>query len=275
MNILKQILFDLMSGIVERWKVFVFVVCVSAVFAAVFFHSKGLLIASGRLDGTISFMDALIYMFRGMEEYRPELKQAFDLTDSYLIWNLVLAFMIGDYPVRELRTTGKNYIIRSRKRVSWWLGKCVWNICSVLAFYVCIYLGIAIAALAYNGLGTTINGGIFLNVFRVALSSGSETSLLLRTFLLPVLSSMAISMFQMLVALVCGGIVGYVGTIVVCGLSAYYMAWFFPGNGLMVYRYNLVNPNGIGIVLPACLCIAIIVICCLAGGTYFENKDIL
>lgn len=264
----KQVSYDLIQGIMKRWKLYLFTIGVSAALTAVFYNSI-------HTAANVSFLDVLLYMFRGMPEYRPELKKAFDVTDSFLIWNVILAFIIGAYPNKELKLTGKNHLIRVKKRSIWWAGKCVWNIASVIVFYACIYLGMFIIVLWHHGMNFTINQDLFTRIFKIKLEMDLQKEIVLQAVFLPVTSSMAVSMLQMTAALIGNEASGYISAMAVSVLSAYYMVWFLPGNGSMVFRYLAINEKGIGLWLPLFAYFVISVSCFFIGKYYFENKDIL
>lgn len=274
MKLLKQISFDWKQGIMIRWKLYLVVIAVSAVMTA-FFYASIKKYTFNVPVGEISFIDALLYMFRGMKEYQPEFREAFDVSEAYLIWNILLAVIIGDYPTKELASTGKIHLIRMRKRRIWWCGKCVWNMLAVFVFYGCIYLGILIGTLYGGGNILSVNENLFFRTFSMNLTGQSTKNVILQVLLLPVFSSMAISFLQMVVSISSNDILGYICTMIVCGLSAYYMKWFMPGNGSMVHRFAVVNPDGIGLVKPMSAYLLIMIASFLAGCYYFENKDIL
>lgn len=274
MKLLKQISFDWKQGIMMRWKLYLVVVVISTILTAFFYASIKKYMFNNPV-GELSFMDALLYMFRGMKEYRPEFREAFDISDAYLIWNILLAFIIGDYPTKELTSTGKIHLIRMRKRKIWWCGKCVWNMLAVFVFYGCIYLGILIGTLYGEGKILSVNETVFFRTFNISLSEQSIQYVILQVLLLPVFSSMAISFLQMVVSIGSNDMLGYISAMLVCGLSAYYMKWFMPGNGGMVYRFMAVNPDGIGLIKPLSADLLIMLVSFLAGCYYFENKDIL
>lgn len=274
MKLLKQISFDWKQGIMIRWKLYLVAIVISTVMT-VFFYASIKKYTFNVLVGETSFIDALLYMFRGMKEYRPEFREAFDVSDAYLIWNVLLAVIIGDYPTKELVSTGKNHLIRMGKRNIWWCGKCVWNMLAVFVFYGCIYLGILIGTLYEGGKILSVNENVFFRIFSINLTDQSTKNIILQVLLLPVFSSMAISFLQMVVSISSNNILGYICTMIVCGLSAYYMKWFMPGNGSMVYRFVVVNLDGIGLIKPISAYLLIMIVSFLAGCYYFENKDIL
>ena len=282
MILIRQIKVDIRQGILLKWPFYLITFAISLGLTALFVVSKNNLIVQGKISGSVSLGDAFYYMFRGMREYDPLLKKAFDIVDSFLIWNLLLAFMAGNYPVSDLKTTGKNYLVRANTRRQWWLSKCAWNVFTVLAFYMCIFAGMLIGTylcslFTDNITWTSVifNPELFKKIFLVDLQGGTQGYILAQMIVLPVAASLAISMFQMAVSLIANAPIGYITVVTICVFSAYYMKWFLIGNGMMVYRYRDVNPNGIGILLPLLASLIIFVLSGLVGYISFRNKDIL
>ncbi len=268
MKLLKQIFYDVRRGFAGYYRFFPVIVAVSAVLTIVFYHMY-------QEIPDISFADAVLRMFRGMEEFRPELNRPFELTEAFLIWNVILSYIIGIYPMKELHTTAENCLVRTGERQIWWTAKCVWNLFTVLFFYLSIYTGIVLVAIWNDGMNLSVNPVIFLKLFRTELQKSQECYIMLQVLLLPGLSSMAISILQMTVTMIAGEAVGYMCTLLICVLSAYWMTPFLPANAGMVYRYAAVNPKGIQFMLPAGVCLGIIIVSYFVGRAYFEEKDIL
>jgi hypothetical protein len=282
MILFRQINADIKQGILRRWKTFVLILLIAMVLNGLFLFNQDGLIAKGRIHGSVSLGDALYYMFRGMKEYDPKTGEMFDIVDSYLVWNLMLAFVISSYPVRELKNAGKVYLTRATSRIQWWLSKCVWNMLTVSLFYCCIFAGIFFSGLLCDSIfehvsftSLQFNGEIFKRVFRQDLIEGTKNYILLQIFILPYVASLAISGFQMAIEFIINEAVSYIVVIGICGFSAYYMKWFLIGNGMMVYRSTAMNPRGIGILLPILASVALFVISIVVGYLSFRNKDIL
>ena len=275
-NLFNEIRFDIKQGIIARAGWFLMAVLVSVVFAEVFFYTRNQMITDGRVSGELYYMDAYMWMFRGMEKYNPQAKEAFDITDSYLVWNFLLAFIIGDYPVRELRTTGKNWLVRSESRTAWWIGKCIWNIITVFLFYICIHIGIVITAFVNNASWEpSLNRDVFVRTFKLMIDWNYADILMSKALLLPILSSLAVSQLQMLLMLILGAITGYAGVVVSSGVSAFYMTGVLPGNGMMVWRYKCITPEGIGILTPIVADMVIVILCVIVGYKIFKKYDVL
>ena len=282
MILLRQINADIRQGILQKWKVFLITTCISLGLTVLFLYTTSGLITKGRITGSVSLGDVFYYMFRGMKEYDPKTGELFDIVDSFLIWNLLLAFIISYYPVRELRNTGKIYLTRANSRIQWWLSKCVWNILTVSLFYLCIFVGMVIGGFISSFFFDHItassflfNPEIFKKVFKQEFTQGMQKYIMAQIMILPFVASLAISMFQMAVEFIFNEPISYIAVIVICGFSAYYMKWFLIGNGMMVYRYFYVNPKGMGIVLPLLASGVIFTLSIVVGYISFRNKDIL
>lgn len=281
MIFMRQIAADVKAGVIGK-RVFYIAVCFLSIGVTLLFMAESSrLTVNGKIGGMISCGDAICYLFRGMKEYDPSMRVSFEIADACLRWNVFLAFLIGAYPADSLKTTGKNIIVRSGSRRQWWLSKCVWCAAAVLVFYFSIYVGIVIGTflaqlflenVTWHSLA--VNPQLFQRLFETQMQEGSQSFLLAKAVVLPVLASLAISGVQMLVTFVVNGAAGYMAVLALCGFSAYYMRWFLPGNAMMLYRYCEVNPDGIGIVLSSAACGVYFGICVLAGALWFEKKDI-
>ena len=71
-NLFNEIRFDIKQGIIARAGWFLMAVLVSVVFAEVFFYTRNQMITDGRVSGELYYMDAYMWMFRGMEKYNPQ-----------------------------------------------------------------------------------------------------------------------------------------------------------------------------------------------------------
>lgn len=275
MNIRKIIGMELRNGIIRRWKFFVFISVISSVYAGVFLFQRESIILTSSISRELSIWDIMIFFFRGMKEYRPEFNQAFEIDDAYLIWNLLLAYFIGDYSVRDFRSCGMNILIRTKNRHKLISSKYIWCIISAILFYVSIISGViltgAIGEISTRG----INAEIIMRIFESNETINIDERIVVKIIFISLFVSIAMSVVQVTVSLIMGSVMGFITTIVICGLSAYYMKWFFIGNAMMIYRYDVINPNGIQGVSTAVLAVIIVIVCWVIGSIYFENKDII
>lgn len=97
----------------------------------------------------------LLYFFRGKEIYNPINGAEFMIPTEYMMLQLYLSYMIGDYILKDLLGVGKNILVRTQKRVFWWLSKCVWCVITVIGFYAAVYLSAVLICMITGGSLTT------------------------------------------------------------------------------------------------------------------------
>ena len=160
-----------------------------------------------RLASPASFGDALIFLFQGMKEFHPDIDgKSFEVPVCYLLINIVLALIIGGHVVKDLHGFGKNKLLRYAGRLRWWVTSCIWNVCSVCIYYILLYAGVVMVCIFHydnfdvSGIGQVI--GIHDDAVRVMLSSEvtgnvNTQQLFLMIIILPVVTSIAISLLQM------------------------------------------------------------------------------
>lgn len=279
---IKHIYLDIRQGIISKWLFFAGIFLLSGVLTYLFLKSYSQLIDKGSITGELTLGDSLCNLFRGMKEYIPALKEPFRIEDTFLIWNVLLAFAIAQYPLRNLNGVGKNYLVRSDTRMQWWIGKCIWNVMTVLLFYMVIYLGIFfgtyvasffIPHIQWNSL--VLNKSFFQRIFLVTLADNAQENIIFKIMILPWMAALAMSMFQMAVSFITNASIGFVAILLYCGMSAYYMTWMLLGNAMMVHRYVDVNPNGIEMNTLLLTCVLVWGVSFTAGYIRFRQRDIL
>lgn len=270
---LRQVMSDIRQGIIKRWYLYLIVFIISVITAEIFYVRYIKLFADGRIDVSPGVSDCILYFFRGMREYRMQYKEAFDVPAEFLVWNLVTAYIVGDYPLRELSATGAARILRSGRRDFWWYSKCVFNLLSVVMVYVSVYMGVITVSVLNGAEFKKCENLIFKRIFMTDMPSSE--GIIMRVIITAFMSLAALSMLQMFMAFIAGNVAGYALVVIMCVISAYYMKWPFFGNGMMIYRYDLVNPDGITAILPVVWYVLVIVVCIVAGRYVFERKDIM
>ena len=82
----------------------------------------------------------LLYAFGGMQEYIPQPGVAFQFPAFWMLSYLLLAYITLYYPFNDLEEFGQNILIRCRGRKLWWFSKCIWNVSSVLCFFLLAWI---------------------------------------------------------------------------------------------------------------------------------------
>lgn len=250
----QQIRAELKQGIVRRWYLYILPFALGVVSTAAFLNRYALLEAwTGELRAA-SFGDCFAYIFRGMQEYIPNQHQPFEVPVLFLLINILLAVLIGGYAAGELHGTGLNKLVRCQRRSDWWICKCIWNVISVLGYYAALIAGAVTAAfiVSVKPDGAAFFSGIAPHkevVVKLLFCENpdklNEKMLCCMVFVLPVLTSMAVSLFQMTIELILQPWVSFMVLMTNCVFSAFFMKGCWLGNYMMLYRMKPVNANGV------------------------------
>lgn len=74
------------------------------------------------------------------------------MPNAYWVFiQLYLAVVVGVYPVKDLHMAGQQILLKSGNRKAWWFGKVIWNILSVLGFYLVLYLSVTAVSIVTGG----------------------------------------------------------------------------------------------------------------------------
>ena len=159
----------------------------------------------------------------------------------------------------------------------WWFSKCVWNVSSVIVFFLLGWL----VMLA----GTLLMGG----PMSMELSSGMQAvlklnsnfymswvnSLALETILLPPLVMVALSLLQMTLSLFIKPFYSFIVTTSILLVSSYYLSPFLIGNYAMPLRSDRLLEDGVNLTVGIWFAVAVIVISIVVGEIVFQRRDIL
>lgn len=266
---------DWNNGIVKCFYRILIVFIVSVVFANDFLSSLCSYLEFSGFGEDVSYVECVLGIFRGMKEFIPDGDEIFELPVKFVVLNLFLAYMIGDYIVRDLNGFGIQLLLKSKNKSFWWISKCIWCVTTVVLFYLVALAGIMIVWMTYK----TGSGPFDLSqsVDSVILTgSGGQFRLsdIFIMFGVMVLTSVAISLTQMIFALYVSPIMGFVGVLLLYVASGYYMTQWLPGNYLMFYRSAFVVDNGVSSTFGLIIAVIVILADVLVGYIFFKRQDI-
>lgn len=271
---------DLLQGIWER-KVLCMVIVFTSImmtFLYVLHINKYFLKNENVLEITI--VDIILYLFKGMKKYIPSEKNPFIIDWQYMLWNILLSVLIGQYASKIGRDNDLLVLVKSKSKGKWYFSKIWWCLITILFYFFLIFLGIII--------GMVISGVFFSNIqikFDITYNESlyksmysnmySAYSLLARFFVLNVLSYVCIYIPQMIITVFTNTFLGYVYIVSILIISAFYANWYLIGNYQMLYRYEelyLFNQNFIWSII---LVILVVFIVCIVGRYLIEKNDLL
>lgn len=185
-----------------------------------------------------------------------------------------LILLVAYYAHDDMKEYGIQTFIRCHQRYSWWFSKCIWNICTVILYYVLIYLACFAAAVISKGSFFKMDDTVWQILFYAEKEVPSGGILFLYLVVLPVFTSMALSMMQMFLSIVSSPIAGAMVNLVLLLVSICKLSQWLPGNYRMFLRMSVRMEGGVEF-LPAVLFdLCLILAAVFAGAIVLRKKDI-
>lgn len=220
----------------------------------------------------MGFWDYILWNFRGMKVIR---ENEYVIPNAY--WALIqlyLAIIVGVYPAKDLHMAGQQILLKSGNRKAWWLGKVTWNILSVFGFYLVIYMSVIFVSIMTGGF-KEIQTEIITFLLGNRNIEISKSGLVIYSLILPVIVSLAISIMQMMIAVVFQPYMGYIWVCCVLAAGIFVYSPYSLGNYLMMLRTPILLQESIltvkwAVMLSLMLSLSAVII----GGIVIRKKDI-
>lgn len=271
MSLIKFLRFDIKHGIIKKYHLYI-VYAVLTIFAIIQFQGK--LNSFGFTNYSIG--DCFLYIYGGSKEYVPRVGETFEIPYLWLVNHIVILYFTLNYMYKDLSGFGQQIIYRSGGRITWWISKCLWNSLMVINFYCLGYLIIFLMSVSKAVDTLEISEHMFAMVdFGDKLVDLQVVNLNIEIILLPVLFSMAISMFQMTLTLLFKPILSYILSTAVCIASAYKLTPVLFGNYSMAVRNSKVVTNGVSSFTGIVELVVIILLSVVIGVIVIRKCNIL
>jgi hypothetical protein len=128
-NILKN---DIARGIFKRKYLYIISTVVIAALVIIADMSLGRKTGSHGYTGQVSVGDLFQVFYRGSRIIKPDNMAEFYISEQYLFMVLGIAFIVGNYCVRDFGSVGMQIIIRCGSIGKWFAGKVMWCFASAL-----------------------------------------------------------------------------------------------------------------------------------------------
>lgn len=277
MKFCKMLWYDLKNGIRQKaWIYFAFFV-ICFIFIGNFYG--GYIRRSGEFvdeTASLTMTNLLFYLFQGKEAFSPELGNAFVFPVVWLLIFLLSAYVTLDYPFGNLTEQGIQVITRIRKRKLWWLSKCTWVGCSTILHFALCYLAVAIFCILF-GIDISFQYAEYVNadILDMQLVQCTRAQVIMLVIILPVMTSIAINIFQLCMGFFFQRIYCFLLISVVLFASTYFQTPVAIGNFAMVKRSIYCVENGMRFTDGLFITSAIIVTAILFGCIMIKHFDIL
>lgn len=245
---------DIKEGIFRKLYIFLVPLFIGIFYSVMYYHNLSAVSSRGDCVTGASIGDCIAYIFKGIPRFIAGKNTYFEIPIEYLVINCTLAVFVGKYALKDIKGTGKYRLILSGSRFSWWIGKLIWNMATVIMYYLALFAGIYITAVCNIGRfpqkTITIKPDIayWQNIIRFDNPDGTDwidVSTVLLFSAIIILTSMAISLLQMSLEFYFGSIVSVILVVSIYVFSAFKLHVMLPGNYLMANRYDFVCSGGI------------------------------
>lgn len=275
-NSVDLIVYELKNGILFKWKKYAPLAVISFFFC-VFFFTRTMQISQIKGESAMPvFMDYIIYLFKGMEEYIPESGQPFTVPVIWFVINFYIATVIANYPTNDICGFGRTVLLQHKSRANWFFNKCVWAIASVAVCFLLIYIPPFLISLCTGGLSLTASSGVsILTALEIDCTFLPKGELLVISMLLPFLTSVAVSVIQLALEFILKPVYSYMVIICFWIVSAYFCTPVIFGNNSMIMRSNYFNFNGVRPLTGIIICSVLTAAAAVCGIFYFKRYDII
>lgn len=271
-----QIKHDFYKGTVEGWKRYALAVCIFVFLCFVFQIRSQKIIQFSNINKGISFSDFILFIFRGMNVFDGNAVELQDKLPQWFLVNIYLSIIIGYFPLKDLSESGIQVLIRTKSRVRWWLGKCLWVTYNVLIYYMISIIVITVFSLFNGGLSLEPSKDLNLILSNLDISKFNFQGILIVGIILPIITSITLSLIQLLISLFTNSIISNMVIITVLTLTPFYCNSFFIGNYLMILRSNLnIGDSGVSIVYGIVICVVLSIATIFIGANKIKRYDIL
>ena len=229
---------DIVGGILTKWKKtipFLLIICGFSIYFAV---QCSILKRDGLVIGSHSAADLLLYIFRGMREYVPQADINFEIPITWLMVQLYIAYAIGNYASEDQGIYGQHFIVRSTKKSFWFISKCIYCSLTVIIYYALAYFIIILCTLITGNLTFRFSLDICSIMSEIDSSLITSDKAIIHLIILPILTSLVLSLGQMVLSLYIKPILSFVFVVAYCSLSAYFESPLLIGNNSMILRFD-------------------------------------
>ena len=112
----QQIAYDIRQGIIYQWKKYamlliVYIVCI----VSFIIRCK-----TNRHIESYTCGDMVMWMLKGMKKIETGRHMNIDIPSVYIFPNVIIAFIVGNYVIKDLYGYGKSVLLKAGSRINWW-----------------------------------------------------------------------------------------------------------------------------------------------------------
>lgn len=277
MKFIKYLRFDICQGILRNPMLMISPIAIAFIIFIDFFAKANRFIAFDIMDEAVSFGDYLFYLYGGMKEFIPDYEMGFQLPIVWILVFFVLPFILLNYPLKDMNGIGQQILIRSTKKIFWWLSKCCWTILGTLVYHLIMQMtGLVMCSIFRLDITYSIHMDFVKAAFEVGHQEVCNISgLFISTVILPIFVSVSINMLQMTLSLFIKPMFSFLFIAIMLLSSAYLLSPLLIGNYAMIFRYTWILKNGVSVETGYKISLILLFISMGVGTIKFRFYDVL
>lgn len=271
----KCLKYDLKCGLLKEYKKYIVAIGLFLIIGFDFFIKMS--------DIEITVPDYLFYLFFGMEEYVPSPGNKFRFPALWVAVILYVSYITLYYPYKDLNGYGKNILLNTQSKKTWYLSKCMWVTVSTTTYFL---IGLVVLSLFAIISGAEITPDVSSKVvIKFIPFITTEQNLFYNDaiyykvttlhFVLPVIICVMNNLLQLFLSLFIKPFFSFIFTVSYTIASAYYLKSFMLGNYAMIARSNIFIDNGVNFTDGLIISLGVILVVIISGTVLFSKQDIL
>lgn len=271
----KCLKYDLKCGLLKEYKKYIVAIGLFIIIGFDFFIKMS--------DIEITVPDYLFYLFFGMEEYVPSPGNKFRFPALWVAVILYVSYITLYYPYKDLNGYGKNILLNTQNKKTWYLSKCMWVTVSTITYFL---IGLVVLSLFAIISGAEITADVSSKVVikfipfitteqNLFYNDAIYYKVTILHFVLPVVICVMNNLLQLFLSLFIKPFFSFIFTVSYTIASAYYLKSFMLGNYAMIARSNIFIDNGVNFTDGLLISLGVILIVIISGTVLFSKQDIL
>lgn len=221
-------------------------------------------------------LDYYCYVLGGPKFIPENMLKIYQIPVMWLMIQIMIAYVVGYYAITDLHRYGQHVLLRSSSRLKWLGSKIIWNMFTVILMYLIVF-GITFLNGYISGaeFKWKLTEEICVGVCNLNFIPDSRNVVYIFLFVMPLIISLAISVLQMVIALITSPIIGFVVSQSITFLGTIYTTKAIISNYAMLSHSKYTCYSDIEYFEGIVIGFMVIVISILVGGVYFNHCDIL
>ncbi len=271
----KCLKYDLKCGLLKEYKKYIVAIGLFIIIGFDFFIKMS--------DIEITVPDYFFYLFFGMEEYIPSPGNKFRFPALWVAVILYVSYITLYYPYKDLNGYGKNILLNTQSKKTWYLSKCMWVTVSTIIYFLIGFVVLSFFAIISGAeITSDVSSKVVIKFIpfitteqNLFYNDAMYYKVTILHFILPVVVCVMNNLFQLFLSLFIKPFFSFIFTVSYTIASAYYLENFMLGNYAMIARSNIFIDNGVNFTDGLIISLVVILVVIISGTVLFSKQDIL